>query len=519
ANEIIEKRGKEVPISRQQPVTRSFPFDLQRRSSRMKKIEARMKELPRLMAENKQSLSPNFKKVQVLHDTYHYPPGMFGNFDETPIRLSNELSPTQFYTDAFPPSPIIAPPRTANASLVPFVCADGQHLTTFLLWPADKVPPELDPLIARDFQIIANKSGYMNKETLTQQCMPVWIKEIDEKRKCIRPPVYADQHFLMLFDSHSSRGDLDMIRELRLNNIDAVSIVPNSSGVSQPLDLCPNGRLKSVLNKDQGWVAESGAEGYRIELCKRLEEGTAALLFPPTIRQGFELSGYLDGQAENCLKRVPDKPQVPNQVAQSYHPKPRGFALGAKVLTDQHNIDRWQDFIDSKDAKQEEIEEKRKERLKKKKAKQQEKEDLSLEKQVKMIDRKMNKLRNRNSRKRRRIMNETDISDGEEYYQDGCELNIDDEGEEDQTEDFTETEDADPESLNNDETNVEDESSEEENLLNNVPKKRKRNSPIIIDDDDLSPKKCTVNKKRTSKASKEAMQSLETESRWRQYKK
>ncbi|KAA6396773.1 MAG: hypothetical protein EZS28_007704 [Streblomastix strix] len=385
----------------------------------MMKIEAKMKELPRLMAENKQSLSPNFKKIQILHDTYHYPPGMFGNFDETPIRLSNELSPTQFYTDAFPPSPIIAPPITANASLVPF--------------------------------IIANKSGYMNKETLTQQCMPVWIKEIDEKRKCIRPPVYADQHFLMLFDSHSSRCDLNMIRELRLNNIDAVSIVPNSSGVLQPLDLCPNGRLKSVLNKDQGWVAESGAEGYRIELCKRFEEGTAALLFSPD------------------------------------------YSIRLRTIW----ISRWIG----------------------KNAKLQEKEDLSLEKQVKMIDRKMNKLRNRNPRKKRRIMNETDISDGEEYYQDGCELNIDDEGEEDETEDFTEMEDADTESLNNNETNVEDESSEEENLLNNDSKKRKRNSPIIIVDDDLSPKESTVNKKRTSKASKEAMQSMETESRWRQYKK
>ncbi|KAA6386104.1 MAG: hypothetical protein EZS28_018369 [Streblomastix strix] len=126
----------------------------------MKKIEARIKELPRLMAENKQLLSPNFKKFQFCT-----------------IRIIIH----QFYTDIFPPFPIIAPPRTANASLVPFVCSDGQYLTTFLLWPADKVPPELDPLIVRDLQIIANKSGYLNKETLTQQCMPVWSKEIDEK--------------------------------------------------------------------------------------------------------------------------------------------------------------------------------------------------------------------------------------------------------------------------------------------------------------------------------------------------
>ncbi|KAA6386103.1 MAG: hypothetical protein EZS28_018368 [Streblomastix strix] len=136
-----------------------------------------------------------------------------------------------------------------------------------------------------------------------------------------------------------------------------------------------------------------------------------------------------------------------------------------------------------------------------------------------MIDKKINKLRNKNPRKRRRILNDIDISDGEEYNQSDCKLNIDDEGEEDETEDFTEIEDADPESLNNDEINAEDESSEEENLLNNDSKKRKRNSPIIIDDDDLSPKKSTINKKRTSKASKEAMQSIETESRWRQYKK
>ncbi|KAA6368941.1 MAG: hypothetical protein EZS28_035532 [Streblomastix strix] len=161
--------------------------------------------------------------------------------------------------------------------------------------------------------------------------MPVWTKKIDEKGKWIRPPIYADQHFLMLFDSHSSRGDLDMIRELRLNNIDAVSIVPNSS------------------------------------------EGTAALLFPPSIRQGFKLSGYLDGQAENCLKQVPDKPQVPDHVVQSYHPKPRGFALGAKVMTDQLSIDRWQDFNDLKDARQEEIDEKRIERLMNKNSKLQEK--------------------------------------------------------------------------------------------------------------------------------------------------
>jgi hypothetical protein len=103
----------------------------------------------------------------------------------------------------------------------------------------------------------------------------------------------------MIFDSHPSRGDIDMVRELRLHNIDALTIVPNSSGVAQPLDLCSNGRLKAAINKETGWIGKCGAEEYRKEVVKRIEDGLFACLFPSTVRVGFDLSGYLEGKVEN----------------------------------------------------------------------------------------------------------------------------------------------------------------------------------------------------------------------------
>ncbi|KAA6319381.1 MAG: hypothetical protein EZS28_054825, partial [Streblomastix strix] len=111
-----------------------------------------MKQLARLMAENQIALRPSFERVAILRLRYKYPYGFTCNFDETPFRLRDDLSTYVFFTEDAPLSPTIAPPRAKNASIVPFVCDDGQHLTTFILWPAEKVPPELEPLISRDVQ-------------------------------------------------------------------------------------------------------------------------------------------------------------------------------------------------------------------------------------------------------------------------------------------------------------------------------------------------------------------------------
>ncbi|KAA6360613.1 MAG: hypothetical protein EZS28_043860, partial [Streblomastix strix] len=130
----------------------------------------------------------------------------------------------------------------------------------------------------------------------------------------------------------------------------------NSSGVAQPLELCSNGRLKAAINKETGWIGKCGAEEYRKEVVKRIEDGLFACLFPSTVRVGFDLSGYLEGKAENCLSKLPEEPQVSEEIRKSYHPKVRGFALGDKLLTDQTIIDKWYAKLDLNQQKLEEKE-------------------------------------------------------------------------------------------------------------------------------------------------------------------
>ncbi|KAA6369413.1 MAG: hypothetical protein EZS28_035061 [Streblomastix strix] len=122
------------------------------------------------------------QEIKILHEANHYDIAMIFNFDETPLRLSSSIRKLVFFTDNFPPSPLAAPPRMPNATVVLYISASGNHLTTFLLWPSLTIPEELRGLLARDFQIICDGKGWMTTDTLCNKILPVWEKEINETR-------------------------------------------------------------------------------------------------------------------------------------------------------------------------------------------------------------------------------------------------------------------------------------------------------------------------------------------------
>jgi hypothetical protein len=133
----------------------------------MNKKRVKIKDLDRLLAENKEALRPMFIRVEILHIDNHYPPGLIVNFDEKPLRLSCVISPYLFYMDGDMPTNIIKPPRKKNATIVIAPCGDGDHLSSFLIWPMKTIPKEFLCLINLNFRVIANGTGYMNTITLT----------------------------------------------------------------------------------------------------------------------------------------------------------------------------------------------------------------------------------------------------------------------------------------------------------------------------------------------------------------
>ncbi|KAA6397388.1 MAG: hypothetical protein EZS28_007085 [Streblomastix strix] len=210
------------------------------------KKTVRLRELEKIMAEIQEALIPMYTRKEVLQVTHKYPKGLQVNFNETPLRLSQSQYTTLFYTDEYPSSAIVAPHRMCNYTIVLAICADGSHLCSFILLPLKHLPEEFKDLRAPNVRIITRGSGWMTKEILEEDVIPVCIDQLNERRK-INCPENPEQHILLTFDSHGSRINLNLMKRLKAERINAFSLAPHNSGKTQPCDLGSNAELKKEL--------------------------------------------------------------------------------------------------------------------------------------------------------------------------------------------------------------------------------------------------------------------------------
>ncbi|KAA6361188.1 MAG: hypothetical protein EZS28_043285, partial [Streblomastix strix] len=355
ANNLIDARGPLKDVSRMKHVVSSFAFDLERRLENLKKTKVSMKELYRILAETQEALRPMFDRIEILFTLNDYNVGLVFNFDEKPLRLSLTLSTYLFTVGEHIAPSLVAPPRHKNATLVLCIASDGDHLCTFLLWPGATLPIEFTNSINSHFRVICG-SGWMTIEILSKQVMPVWIKQIQEKKELLISYRLCtkESRSLMTCDSHKSRASLEMIKAMRDADIDLSTIVPHSSGVFQPCDLGPNAQLQIHLDLICGWSAGNSASEYRMQLIARILDSLTFALKPSVIVSAFLLAGLFKGKSNECLQKLFLKPRIPERLRHIEIKQEYGFPIGNKTLTDPAIIIEWENLLIEKEKKKKE---------------------------------------------------------------------------------------------------------------------------------------------------------------------
>ncbi|KAA6375033.1 MAG: hypothetical protein EZS28_029440 [Streblomastix strix] len=216
------------------------------RIEELQKKTVRVREFERIMAETQEALIPMYIGKEVIQVKHKQPKALQVNFDEMPLRLSQSQYTTLICTDKYLSPAIVAPPRMRNYTIVLAICLDGSHLCSFIQLPLKHFPEEFKDLRAFDVRIITLGSGWITKEILEEDVMPVQIDQLNERRKIICQE-NSEWHYLLTFDSHDSLINLNFMNRLKAEKIDAFSLTPHSSGNIQPCDLGSNAELKKEL--------------------------------------------------------------------------------------------------------------------------------------------------------------------------------------------------------------------------------------------------------------------------------
>ncbi|KAA6378942.1 MAG: hypothetical protein EZS28_025531 [Streblomastix strix] len=309
----IKMNSKENEINQ---ISRFFAYNFRNRQERLKTKIMKMREIKRILAECQESIKPLSDLLQKLHNDNNYKPALIFNFDETPIRLSSSLKRLIYYIERYFPSPIPAPPRMPNATILPCVSSIGAHLTTFLIWPSMSIPPELKDLLAYNIQIICEGVGWVTKKMLVETILPVWEKEIIELRQKLQLP--ADSRALILLDSHGSQNDIPNWNLIgKRSFIDVVTFVSHSTAKCQPLDQYPNAALKRVLNRTFKSKGSPKIKDIRESLCLAIIDAVNAALERGGIVRSFHECGVLKGEQNNLLSVLPVKPALTQQLREN----------------------------------------------------------------------------------------------------------------------------------------------------------------------------------------------------------
>ena len=199
-----------------------------------------------------------------------------------------------------------------GAKLRPVVVFKGQNLQS--TWLPDKEVP--------DWLYTTSTNGWTSNEIGTRWLEEVFLKETSQQSS------NSLQTRLLLIDGHGSHATVDFMRICWLNNIYAYYLIPHSSHVLQPLDLCPFSILKSRYRHQIAELArfEDSLPVKKIRFVQYYKKARDEALNEYNIAAGWKATGLhpwdprkviRSSQVTQISRDAINKPQTPpKQVVQ-----------------------------------------------------------------------------------------------------------------------------------------------------------------------------------------------------------
>lgn len=209
-----------------------------------------------------------------------------------------------------------------NVSVLHCILASGESMKPQLILE------ESDPIVdvaracgevGANFVLQQTKKGWQSKKSFGDYMKTKFIAELDEMGVIRRP----DYPFVLFLDNHQSHKDPELFKWCRENHIILCTFFPNSTHVSQPLDVGVFGAVKKVYGtRVEEWRgAQKNRELKLADFVKILFEVEKQAFTRETIKNAFRGTGVypLDEKnihTERCI--APNRPQsTPMSVSEA----------------------------------------------------------------------------------------------------------------------------------------------------------------------------------------------------------
>lgn len=352
---------------------------VKRNSQYIKKKKAKQVPVNRVTGANPLAIERYMECLDNLMSKHRYHPSLVFNFDETGVsidkRPSSVVVPNQKGVEGVTP----ALPQRIHFTMGVTIGSDGSLLPPFVILPGARVP-ELPEFLLEWGLFSAQQNGWITIELFEQWAQTILIPFVREKRSS-----EGDENLraLLLVDNHSTRRNEELLKELEEQKIDVVFLPPNTSHISQPLDVLVFGGMKNLLARriQRRILPEDPLPVARAVLIESAIESVESVATRSTIRKAFELTG-ISPLNKDILLQNPLVGEPPESLARRTQERSERMSVCGPSL--RHSLELKRMEREKKNKEKEERKKKREEDIKKKR------ENCSVEK--KKIKRKRRKL-------------------------------------------------------------------------------------------------------------------------------
>lgn len=204
------------------------------------------------------------------------------------------------------------------------IAADGSHLKPLIIFPLATMPP-LQPEVKNAFLITGQSNGWMTSAAFTSYIEKYFVPQVAEKRRVLGLP--PDAPALLLYDGASVHFGVD-IDDIRSRfNIHIYLLYPNSSALTQPLDVGVHGVFKQKLSKLFQYQEGEGARARRNRLCVAAILALSAALCLLHVLSAWKKSGLFPVDPSIPLKSG----MIVQDIIPLQPPAPRGGPMGCRI--------------------------------------------------------------------------------------------------------------------------------------------------------------------------------------------
>lgn len=341
--------------------------------------EARPKGMPvaRIASSTPEVIAPYFDQLESLLKTNEYPPALILNFDETAIQADNKTKKV-LITFEKKRGIVPLPDSRYRFTLCACIAADGSHLKPLVILPGKKLP-YLPEEIVSECELEVQENSSIDKEKLERYVDDVVIPWINQKRIEIRK---EESRAMFILDNHTTRKNEGLMEKFFENRIDVLFLPPNTTHLTQPLDVVVFSSMKSQLStkiKRRVNMGEPLAE-MRVKMIESALECYQTSCSSFTVRKAFKMTGIVPFNRRLVLENC-DVGSCPLELVHKQKKILNNMTLTGEVMKNKLQSKRLE-----KEKIEKEKEEKRKQKIENKRLRELEESNKQTKKQKKTLE-------------------------------------------------------------------------------------------------------------------------------------